>query len=70
MQTNADFLLSIAGFLLLGLLTEILGKKTFLPRVTMLLLLGIIIGESFLDLIPSIFAHRFELICCKQVCNR
>ena len=62
MQSNADFLLSIAGFLLLGLVTEILGKKTFLPRVTMLLLLGIVIGESFLDLIPSIFTHRFELI--------
>jgi len=62
MQTNTDFLLSIAGFLLLGLLTEILGKKTFLPRVTMLLILGVVIGESFLDLIPPIFTHRFELI--------
>jgi len=62
MHSDADFLLSIAGFLLLGLLTDLLGRKTFLPRVTLLLLFGVAMGESFLDLIPAIFSNRFELI--------
>ena len=62
MQTASQFLLALGGFFLLGLVTDLLGRHTFLPRVTLLLLFGIAIGEEALDLIPSIFTNNFEII--------
>lgn len=57
-----QFLLSLGGILLLGLATDLLGRRTFLPRVTLLLIFGVIIGPGGLDLIPTFFTERFELI--------
>lgn len=57
-----QFLLTLGAILLLGLLTDVLGKRTFLPRVTLLLLFGIVIGRSGFDMIPTIFVDHFELI--------
>ena len=62
MQAASQFLLALGGFFLLGLVTDLLGRHTFLPRVTLLLLFGIAIGEEALDLIPSIFTNNFEII--------
>ena len=62
MHATAEILLSIGGIMLLGLLTDLLGRRTFLPRVTLLLLFGMIIGPSLLNLLPEIFISRFELI--------
>ncbi|MEE4236251.1 MAG: cation:proton antiporter [Anderseniella sp.] len=45
--------LVMGGILLIGLLTDELGRRTRLPRVTLLILFGIVIGPSGLDLIPS-----------------
>ena len=59
---SAEFLLTVGGILLLGLLTTTLSEKTFLPRITFLLLFGILIGPHVLDLIPPLFTARFELI--------
>jgi len=56
------FLITIGGILLLGLLTDYLGKKTFLPRVTLLLVFGILIGDEVLDVIPQNVHDRFELV--------
>ena len=47
---------------MLGLATDILGQRTFLPRVTLMLLFGMLIGPGILDLIPDVVADRFELI--------
>lgn len=47
---------------MLGLATDLLGRHTPLPRVTLLLVLGIVIGESVLDLIPPTISERFTLI--------
>lgn len=47
---------------MLGLLSTALGKRTFLPRVTLLLLFGLLIGESGLDLIPHSFTASFGLV--------
>ena len=58
----SQFLLTIGGFLLLGLLTSTLGRYTFLPRVTLLLIFGIIIGQEGLDIIPPMFLERFDII--------
>ncbi len=62
MHQTAEILLSIGGIMLLGLVTDMLGRRTFLPRVTLLLLFGMIIGPSLLNLLPEIFISRFELI--------
>lgn len=62
MHSSSEFLITIGGILLLGLLTNALGQKTFLPRVTLLLLFGTLIGKDFLNIIPAVFADRFEII--------
>ena len=62
MLANAQFLLALGGILVLGLITDWVGKKTFLPRITLLLIFGIIIGEEGFNLIPTVFSDRFELI--------
>jgi len=62
MDLSAQFLLTIGGILLLGLLTSALAGRIFLPRVTLLLIFGILIGGDGLNLIQPVFTERFELI--------
>ena len=62
MYQTAEFLFAIGSLLLLGLATDFLGKHTFLPRVTLLLVFGIIVGEEVLGLIPESVSSRFEII--------
>ncbi len=50
MDDAARFLTLLGGVLLLGLGTDALGRRTRLPRVTLLLLLGFGVGPSGLDL--------------------
>ena len=62
METSAEFLLTIGGILLLGLLTSTVARRSFLPRVTLLLIFGVLIGEEVFDLVPSLFVDHFDLI--------
>ena len=62
MDTTAQILLALGGILLLGVATDVLGQRTFLPRVTLMLLFGMLIGPGMLDLIPAVVTDRFELI--------
>ena len=62
MEPTAQILLTLGGILLLGLATDILGQRTFLPRVTLMLLFGMLVGPDMLDLIPAMITDRFELI--------
>jgi Kef-type K+ transport system membrane component KefB len=62
MESSAQFLLTVSGILLLGLVTSTVARRTFLPRVTLLLIFGILIGKDVLDIIPTIFSDRFDLI--------
>ena len=62
MQSTAQFLLTLGGILLLGLVTSSLGRFTFLPRVTLLLILGMIIGNQMLNIIPTTFVNHFEIV--------
>ena len=39
-----------------------LANRTFLPRVTLLLIFGAVIGKQGFDLIPHVFEDRFEII--------
>jgi len=62
MLASSQFLLTLGSILLLGLITSELGRRTFLPRVTLLLIFGVIIGKDALDIIPLVFSERFEII--------
>ena len=52
-------MLTIGGVLLVGLLLSIVAQRSFLPRVTLFLIFGAVIGEQGLNLIPSLFTDRF-----------
>jgi Kef-type K+ transport system membrane component KefB len=58
----SELLITLGGILLLGLMTDLLGRRTFLPRVTLLLIFGVLIGRQGLDLIPTVFTDYFEII--------
>lgn len=62
MQSPSQFLLTLGGILLSGLLVSTLGQRSFLPRVTLLLIFGIVIGRDMLNIIPPVFIDRFEII--------
>ena len=62
MQSTSQFLLTLGGILLLGLVTSTLGRRSFLPRVTLLLIFGVIIGKEVTDIVPSAFIEHFEII--------
>ncbi len=62
MSQLAESFIAIGSLLFLGLATDFIGKKTFLPRVTLLLTFGIIVGSSGLDFIPDMITERFEVI--------
>lgn len=62
MQPTSQFLLALGGILLLGLMMSALGQRTSLPRVTLLLVLGVVIGKEMLDIIPAIFSELFDTI--------
>lgn len=62
MEPSSKFLLTIGGILLLGGLTSAIARRTFLPRVTLLLILGIGIGSQALDIIPHSFSDHFGIV--------
>ncbi|MFO7831816.1 MAG: cation:proton antiporter [Desulfuromonadaceae bacterium] len=55
-------LLTFGGLFLIGLLADIAGKHTPLPRVTLLLLAGFAIGPSCFDLLPPFTQECFSLL--------
>ena len=62
LESDSIFLLTLGGILLFGLITTTLGRQKYLPRVTLLIIFGLIIGKQGLDIIPVMFSQRFELI--------
>ena len=61
-DSNSVFLIALGGILLLGLLASFIGHRTFLPRVTLLLILGIAFGREGLGLIPPVISDHFGII--------
>ena len=53
-------LITLGGILLIGLATDAIGRHTRLPRVTLLLLFGCLIGPPVLDLIPQFSEQWFS----------
>lgn len=60
-------LLGLVGVLLLaGYAAHVLGRRTHVPRVTILLLLGVVVGPAGLDLAPAMLVDAFPLVT--QLC--
>jgi len=57
-----QILIALGCILLLGLAADAIGRHTIFPRVTLLLMFGIIVGEQFLNLIPVVVSGQFDLI--------
>ena len=55
-------LVTIGGLLLVGLAMDELGRRTRLPRVTLLVLFGVIAGPSGFDLLPAGVRDWFPLV--------
>ncbi|MGI9356135.1 MAG: cation:proton antiporter [Rhizobiaceae bacterium] len=55
-------LLVLGGLLLAGLVADEIGRRTRLPRVTLLVVFGVIAGPSGLDLLPSELAGWHEFL--------
>jgi len=62
MDNISLFLLIIGILLLTGYAAHAVGKRTHVPRVTLLLLLGLISGPCLLDLIPKSIEEWFPFI--------
>ena len=62
MSYSEEFLITFGGILLLSLLTHAVGKHTLLPRVTLLMLFGVVIGQSGFDIVPVSIQQHYQLI--------
>lgn len=62
MESSSQFLLAIGGMLLIGVLTTALSRHSVLPRVTLLLVFGMIMGKEMVDVIPQVISDRFAII--------
>lgn len=58
----AELLMALGVLFLAGLVADQAGRFTRLPRVTMLLLLGLVAGQAGLDLIPGDLIAWFEVL--------
>ena len=54
--------LAIGAALLCGLVADELGRRTPLPRVTVLILLGVFAGDAFLGIIPSGLSEWYDFL--------
>jgi len=54
MSEIAILLITLGAVFLLGVVADLLGKKTIIPRVSLLILLGLILGPNVLDLLPEL----------------
>ena len=55
-------LIALGALLLVGLVTDEIGRRTRLPRVTLLILFGLAVGPSGFDLLPRGFEDWYEFI--------
>ncbi len=62
MEEISITLITLGGLFLLGLLTDLLGRRTALPRVTFLLILGFLIGPSVLGILPDLSGRWFPIV--------
>ncbi|MGI9522157.1 MAG: cation:proton antiporter [Hyphomicrobiaceae bacterium] len=59
---NYKILLALGGLLLVGLVADQIGRRTKLPRVTLLLLFGFAAGQSGFDMLPDDFREWYDFL--------
>ncbi|MBY6202254.1 cation:proton antiporter [Maritalea mobilis] len=62
MDEIARLFVTLGALFLAGLAADALGRRTRLPRVTLLLLIGVAAGQSGLGLIPAEAGDLFEIL--------
>ncbi len=62
MSETATILLTLGAILLIGLATDALGRLTPLPRVTLLLVFGFLIGNGGLNVLPVPVYQWFDVV--------
>lgn len=60
--TIAQVLITFGGLFLIGLVADLVGRHTPLPRVTLLLIAGFLIGPSVLDWLPPFTEQWFPVL--------
>ena len=55
-------LITLGGLFLIGLATDALGRRTRLPRVTLLIVFGVLIGPAGLDILPHQAKDWYEFL--------
>lgn len=58
----AQILFTFGGLFLIGLIADLIGRHTPLPRVTLLLIVGFLIGPSVCDWLPSFTDDWFPVL--------
>ncbi|MDT8321749.1 MAG: cation:proton antiporter, partial [Xanthomonadales bacterium] len=58
----AQIMITFGGLFLIGLLADLAGRHSPLPRVTLLLVAGFAIGPSMLDWLPAFTAQWFPVL--------
>ncbi|WOJ93128.1 cation:proton antiporter [Congregibacter variabilis] len=58
----ATILITFGGLFLVGLVADLLGRHTPLPRVTLLLLAGFVLGPAAFDLLPGFTTEWFPVL--------
>lgn len=54
--------LTLGGLFLAGLLADLVGRRTPLPRVTLLLCCGLVAGRSGLNLLPDVVTEWYDFL--------
>ncbi|MGR8948879.1 MAG: cation:proton antiporter [Gammaproteobacteria bacterium] len=63
MNGTTTFLLAVGCLFFVGLVADLVGRKTGVPRVTLLLMFGILAGPTGFDVFPAISERTFNLTC-------
>jgi len=62
MEESVVILLTLGGLFVAGLVADLLSRRTFLPRVTLLLLVGFLAGPAVLDVLPDFRENWFPVL--------
>jgi Kef-type K+ transport system membrane component KefB len=58
MEDEIKTLLTLGAILVIGSVAYTIGRRTKLPRVTLLILFGVLIGPTALDILPELIGER------------
>ncbi|MDH5654346.1 MAG: cation:proton antiporter [Spirochaetia bacterium] len=62
MEQTAVLIITAGSILLAGFLAHVLGQKTFIPRVTLLLIFGFLLGPGGFSLLPDFTDKWFPVV--------